>query len=239
VQAYRWSGSTELSSASVLPSIVEVRVDLSRLPAYQRYQRAGSATTRASPPGHAAASTDRRETYGAALQQFDELVLAASTVSPVSRPLPLYYAVHQAGKAIAAALVPGDWEKINHGHGLGEDRAADAMTWRASIPSFRVVPKGSGIFRAVAGALGSRGLTGSVELGALWAALPGVEAPIARQDWPPALPTEPLTYGSVSGLSLYIREEHLGRRGPDADCLRNRIARLTVERTTGEAEVGT
>jgi hypothetical protein len=78
--------------------------------------------TRASPPGLAATDENRKETYGAALQQFDELMLAASTVSPVSRPLPLYYAVLQAGKAIAAALAPGDWSKIGHGHGLGEDR---------------------------------------------------------------------------------------------------------------------
>ena len=122
--------------------------------------------TRASPPGLAATDSDRKETYGAALQQFDELLLAASTVSPVSRPLPLYYAVLQAGKAIAAALAPGDldWSKTGHGHGLGEDRDAEAPRWQASILAFRVVPKGSGIFGAVASALDCGKLTGSVEM---------------------------------------------------------------------------
>ena len=106
--------------------------------------------TRASPPGLAATDDDRRETYGAALQQFDELLLAAATVSPVSRPLPLYYAVHQAGKAIAAAWTPGDWSAIGHGHGLGQDRDVQAPIWQANILAFRVVPQRAGIFSAVA-----------------------------------------------------------------------------------------
>jgi hypothetical protein len=143
--------------------------------------------TRASPPGFAAADKDRKETYGAALQQFDELLLAASIVSPISRPLPLYYAVLQAGKAIASAMAPGDWSEIGHGHGLGEDRAVQASRWQASILAFRVVPKGGGIFGAVAGALGDGRLTSSVEMGALWAALPEVSSPVSK-DWLPALP---------------------------------------------------
>jgi hypothetical protein len=143
--------------------------------------------TRATPPGLAATDEKRKETYGAALQQFDELLVAASTVSPISRPLPLYYAVLQAGKAIAAALAPGDWNKIGHGHGLGEDQNAQAPSWQASILAFRVVPKGNGIFGAVATALGRGRLTGSVEMGALWAALPEVSSP-ASEDWLPALP---------------------------------------------------
>jgi hypothetical protein len=67
--------------------------------------------TRASPPGLAAGDRDRRETYGAALQQFDELMVAARAVSPVSRPIPLYYSIHQAGKAIAAAWAAADWSR--------------------------------------------------------------------------------------------------------------------------------
>ena len=135
--------------------------------------------TRASPPGLVATEDDRRETYSAALQQFDELLLAASTVSPISRPLPLYYAVHQAGKAIAAALVPGDWSSIGHGHGLGQDRDAPVQ-WQANILAYRVIPLRRGIFRAVASALGNEQLTGSVEVGALWAALPEVSSPVSE-----------------------------------------------------------
>jgi hypothetical protein len=157
--------------------------------------------TRASPPGLAATDNDRKETYGAALQQFDELLLAASTVSPISRPLPLYYAVLQAGKAIAAALAPGDWSKIGHGHGLGEDRTVQASRWQASILTFRFIPKGSGIFGAVASALGGGRLTDSVEMGALWAALPEVSPPVSM-DWLPALPVHmaiPPDFGTWPG----------------------------------------
>jgi hypothetical protein len=143
--------------------------------------------TRANPPGFAATDEDRKETYGAALQQFDELMLAASTVSPISRPLPLYYAVLQAGKAIAAAWVPGDWSKIGHGHGLSQDQKVEASTWQADILAYRIVPKGNGIFAAVASALGGGKLTSSVALGALWAALPEVGSLIGGE-WLPALP---------------------------------------------------
>src|SRR5581483_7898136 len=58
---------------------------------------------RAMPPGRAADDSDRRGVFSAALGQFDELLDAAAAVGPASRPLPLYYALNQAGRAIAAA----------------------------------------------------------------------------------------------------------------------------------------
>ena len=60
--------------------------------------RSRCAVRRASPPGDAAVDRDRRETYGAALQQFDELMAAARVVSAVSRPIPQYYSMHQAAR---------------------------------------------------------------------------------------------------------------------------------------------
>src|SRR6266851_6255194 len=71
--------------------------------------------TRASPPGLACDDHDRRAIYGAALQQFDDLIAAAGAIGPVSRPLPLYYAVHQAGKAIVAAWVRDEFRPRIHG----------------------------------------------------------------------------------------------------------------------------
>lgn len=53
--------------------------------------------TRAEPPGRAGSDPDRRATYGAALQQFDELLAAAAVAGHASRPLPLFYALSQAG----------------------------------------------------------------------------------------------------------------------------------------------
>lgn len=62
--------------------------------------------SRSGPPGLAASDGARRRTYGAALQQFDELLEAATTAGHASRPLPLFYALSQAGRAIASAYGP-------------------------------------------------------------------------------------------------------------------------------------
>src|SRR5262245_43808405 len=117
--------------------------------------------TRANPPGRASDDGLRRGTYGAALQQFDDLITAAAAVGPVSRPLPRYYAVLQAGKAIAAAWRPDDTWRAR-GHGLSEDGQAE---WQDDILRFRVKPSvtrrwGPGVFGAVAAKLGTARLTG-------------------------------------------------------------------------------
>jgi YaaC-like Protein len=70
--------------------------------------------TRAEPPGHAG-EDPRRATYGTALEQFEELISAASEASPAVRPLPLFYALSQAGRAIAAAYIPEKWRLYGHG----------------------------------------------------------------------------------------------------------------------------
>lgn len=154
--------------------------------------------TRASPPGRASEEGVRRETYGAALQQFDDLMTAAAAIGPVSRPLPLYYAVLQAGKAIAAAW--SDEDSPVGGHGLKQDRPRKAAgsdgqppAWHSDVLRFPVKPDEHwpGVFAAVASTLGDARLTGTVELGPLWAALPEVTPPPAGSPWLLALPVMP------------------------------------------------
>ena len=141
------------------------------------------------PPGLAGSDDARRATYAAALQQFDDLMEAARVVGPVSRPLPLYYAVHQAGKAIAAAWTADDWRVA--GHGLAQDRAEKyRAAWQADVLRFRVKPRAHGVFSAAATALGTP-LTGSVEMGAVWSALPEVSPPCEDGRWLAALPVTP------------------------------------------------
>jgi hypothetical protein len=163
--------------------------------------------TRASPPGQASVTPDRRETYGAALQQFDDLIDAASAIGPVSRPLPLYYAVHQAGKAIAAAWAEGEWHAT--GHGLSQDYQQQPSEWQGDILRFRVKPRKSpGVFGIVAATLGTARLSGRVELGALWSALPGASPPAGADSWPLALPIYPLSHddeGVPSWVSVCLR----------------------------------
>lgn len=129
--------------------------------------------TRAAPPGKAAHDDERRAIYNAALQQFEELLDAARAVGPASRPIPLYYALNQASRAIVAAS--GDVASID-GHGLsqyryraeGESPPAELLQCR-----FKRAPKeGRDAFGALARATGSGDLTGTTDLGAVWAAIP-------------------------------------------------------------------
>ena len=71
--------------------------------------------TRADPPGRARADDERRRVYGAALDQFEELMNAASMTSARSAPLALYSAITQAGLAIEAAHADREGPR---GHGL-------------------------------------------------------------------------------------------------------------------------
>lgn len=129
--------------------------------------------------------------FSAALQQSEDLFEAARAVGPLARPIPLFYALSQAGRAIAAAWLAKEWQIGEHG--LTEVRTDDA--WKASgILNFKIQPqKRHGAFGAVAESLGFVGLTGPVELGALWSALPGDSLP-PGQGWLLALPLWPQTY---------------------------------------------
>jgi hypothetical protein len=123
--------------------------------------------TRSEPPGRATTDSTRRATYAAALQQFEELLNAARVAGPASRPLPLFYALSQAGRAIVAAH--GE-DPTTHGHGLGEvtaDPGTPLLHRRVSRRRTR-----NDTFGAVARATRSGDFEGEVDLGALWVANP-------------------------------------------------------------------
>lgn len=147
--------------------------------------------TRAAPPGMVAGHSERRALYSAALQQSEDLFEAARAVGPLARPIPLFYAMSQAGRAIAAAWLEDDWQV--EGHGLTQDRKS--TDWKTEgIPKFRILPQGKpGVFGAVAEAQGSGKLRAGVELGALWSALPGDDR-VPLGDWLLAMPVWPQTY---------------------------------------------
>jgi len=160
---------------------------------------------RSAPPGLAGPDEDRRATFSAALQQSEDLFDAAQTTGPVARPLPLFYAVSQAGRAVAAAWTRDEWRVS--GHGLSQDQAANE--WQGDILRFRVRPHTKpGIFGAVASAFGLPGLTSGVELGALWSALPGMTAP--KGNWLRALPVWPQLYLQEGGFVLHLGAESRG-----------------------------
>lgn len=88
--------------------------------------------TRFSPPG-AAAEDQRRLTCQASLQQSDGLFQAARSVSVAAAPLPIFYALSQGGRAIAAAAraAKGEQWKLN-GHGI-KAKALDGPLTAVSV----------------------------------------------------------------------------------------------------------
>lgn len=106
----------------------------------------------------------RKQTFAAAMAQFEEQFSAAKAVTAATRPLNLYYGLAQAGMAIAAAYAPDPWSFSRHGLRLG-DRNPE-------LPDILVGPEGAGGFQKVATATGSPVITAPVSLGTLWSSLP-------------------------------------------------------------------
>ncbi len=123
---------------------------------------------RAEPPGLALRDPRRRRVFTAALQQAEELHQAAEATGYASRPLPLFYALSQGGRAIAAARASGAW-KIR-GHGMRcESRRRSVLDTRLSVTASGAIPM-------VTRATGSPSYETPVKLGALLASLPEVSA---------------------------------------------------------------
>jgi hypothetical protein len=104
--------------------------------------------------------------FGSALEQFDQLLVAAEAVGPASAPIPLFYAFSQAGRAFAAASITGeDWRPRTHGLSVGDPRG--------SIGETVLTPRGGrfGSFQLFCRSIGSAALTGPTTLSAVWAAV--------------------------------------------------------------------
>lgn len=146
---------------------------------------------RARPP--AGVTDERQAVFVSALEQSEQLMRAAHDVGPAARPLPLFYALSQAGRAIAAAHLPdGGWRLAGHGltcrppHGRTDllrrvvgPQQASAKTLALSRPSS---------FAGVSNAIGSQPLSGDIELGAVWFGVPDLVEPL------PQMPDRDLTW---------------------------------------------
>jgi hypothetical protein len=120
---------------------------------------------RADPPGLAGEHKARRKVFGAALQQAEELHEAAAHSGFSSRPLPLFYALSQGGRAIAAARAHGSHWELS-GHGL------KAKFHSEEVMAARISPDSSGAFQVISEATGSPVVGHDLSLGALAATLP-------------------------------------------------------------------
>lgn len=144
--------------------------------------------TRADLPGLAAEDPEGRAIYSAGLEQFEQLLDASRSIPPTARPLPLFYALSQAGRAIVAAK--GNSPRID-GHGLSQDRRHPQPA-ELLHRKIKRTPSRSGLdaFGAVSRAIESPDFHGPVEIGALWVALPGthrVPETAWRESWRTAL----------------------------------------------------
>ena len=130
---------------------------------------------RANPPSLAGAEVDEARTrvFQAAMTQAEELWGAASAVGAASRPLPLFYCLSQAGRAICAAWTrDGDWRPGRHGI---TSRFPDQSD---SVPAYGVrVPGPVGMYPAVAAATDSTTFDGVATVAELWASLPDLPRP--------------------------------------------------------------
>jgi hypothetical protein len=118
---------------------------------------------RSDPPGMAG-DGKRGKTFGAGLEQFEQLLRAGRESPPASAPILLFYALAQAGRAILAAHAPQPWEV--HGHGLSIGIEGE------EIGATRITPSGEGLFQAVAAVTSSDPLTEPITLAETWARIP-------------------------------------------------------------------
>lgn len=149
--------------------------------------------SRAAPPGLAEQS-ERRLVYSSALVQFEELMVAARAASPQTLPLSLFYALSQAGRAIAAARLEGEWRL--QGHGLKSTRldSPDLREVRIeAVPSAKGRPDA---FSAVSRAIGSEMPTAPLDLEQLWASLPVLEKLLPELEARKPLHAEVMGFGT-------------------------------------------
>jgi hypothetical protein len=139
---------------------------------------------RSDPPALAREDDHRKLVFQASLAQAEELWDAAAVAGPASRPLPLFYCVSQAGRAVCAAWLNQDvWQP--GAHGLTRDRSDDGDAGRADSehiePGIRVLSYAARVTRRpeapaypmIAEATGSTTFAGVATVVELWASLPG------------------------------------------------------------------
>lgn len=143
--------------------------------------------SRSNPVGRAATDARQRSIYTAALQQFEELLAAAKVSGPASRPLSLFYALSQGGRALVAAH--GDVDSVK-GHGLAQ-HTKESLDHPFLLEVARAPRRDKAdAFGAVARAINTETLIAPVSVGELWTAIPGaynLPKDFWQPNWRPAL----------------------------------------------------
>jgi hypothetical protein len=109
----------------------------------------------------------RAQTFGAALEQAEQLWLASEAVGPIASPLLLFYGLAQAGRAICAAGIPGPSWRAAESHGLAFQFQRPSSGTDVDLTAIAVKPHGDGLIQHVARVLKSPVLAGPATLSAL------------------------------------------------------------------------
>lgn len=135
---------------------------------------------RASPPGLAEKSGARAELVSASLEQCEQLMTAALGAGPAARPLPLFYALSQATRAICAVHLKHDFVLRRHGLTWPEAVGTASLMHRQILPA----PAPVSAFTRLCSVLRCSDLSGPVALGNVWRALPDLAKPDLPQREP-------------------------------------------------------
>lgn len=170
---------------------------------------------RAEPPG-AASRGYRRRTFGAALEQSEQLWVASTAVGPAASPIILFYGLTQAARALSAARTAGSADGVA-GHGLRLLRPEIPDRTMPTLDAFLVRDEGRGFIQQVAGLLGSPTIPRDTSLAALLCSLPQHQD-LLLGDRPESVPLR-IAEGSYSSHRNEVLEEISVRLGPLPDHL--------------------
>lgn len=197
------------------------------------------------PPGHAKQGA-RRTTFQSALDQCEQFLAAARDAGYATRPVQLFYALSQAGRALVAASpsVGNEAWRVS-GHGL------TANTNAVTVTDVAVTATKKGLFPSVAAALGAECLVPDepVALRELWPLLPeSITVPLtaeallpvlmfSQEGWPDAAVFSgaqicwiPARVKDLYGDDPVRIQEHLRRYPALRECI------LRLSRPLGKAE---
>ncbi|MEW1943070.1 hypothetical protein AB0299_18665 [Pseudarthrobacter sp. NPDC080037] len=125
-------------------------------------------------PG-AASKGDRLATFDAALEQAEQLFMAAGQVGTATQPILLFYGLSQLGRAIAAASPRlSNNEYSLNGHGISDGGQLQGAA-EHGLGHLLICGEKRGAFPGVARALDSSSIPKAVPLGDLWELLPYAE----------------------------------------------------------------
>ena len=156
---------------------------------------------RVNPPGFASKGS-RRNVFGSALRQSEELFRSAELLSPATRPINIFYGLSQAARALAASGIQDSrgWQVRGHGitHDGGFERSLSSI-------QFTETAEPRGAYTSIADLLGSPRSSASTPLVNALAAFPLAPSGASWIDLPRPLALKHVPMG-IDGVHLVMSQ---------------------------------